>query len=74
MAISAASTAWTFAVVGPAVNMVSRLERVAKESGETAICSEAFASALPATFTRPIGRFDLKALDEQYNVFAVATD
>jgi hypothetical protein len=48
--------------------------RVAKESGETAICSEAFASALPATFTRPIGRFDLKGLGEQYNVVAVATE
>lgn len=63
-----------FTVIGPAVNMVSRLEGVAKASGQAVICSEAFASALPATFTQPIGRFDLKGLDGQHNVFAVATD
>ena len=58
-------------MVGPAVNIVSRLEGIAKASGETVVCSEAFASALPGTFTRTIGRFELKGLVGEHDVFAV---
>ena len=61
-----------FTVVGPAVNMVSRLEGIAKASGETVVCSEAFASALAGTFTRTMGRFELKGLVGEHEVFAVA--
>jgi adenylate cyclase len=60
-----------FTVVGPAVNIVSRLEGIAKASGETVVCSMTFASALPATLTRRIGRFELKGLDEEHDVFAI---
>ena len=63
-----------FTVVGPAVNMVSRLEGIAKASGETVVCSEAFASALPDTWTRSIGRFELKGLDGEHAVFAIAAE
>jgi adenylate cyclase len=61
-------------VVGPAVNIVSRLEGIAKASGETVVCSETFASALPATFTRTLGRFEFKGLDGEHEVFAMAMD
>jgi adenylate cyclase len=60
-----------FTVVGPAVNIVSRLEGVAKASGEAAVCSVTFASALPATLTRSLGRFELKGLVGQHDVFTV---
>jgi adenylate cyclase len=63
-----------FTVVGPAVNMVSRLERIAKATGETVVCSETFASALPRTFTRAVGRFELKGLVGEHEVFAVIAD
>lgn len=63
-----------FTVVGPAVNMVSRLEGVAKASGEPVVCSETFASALPDTWSRSIGRFELKGLDGEHDVFAIAAE
>jgi adenylate cyclase len=63
-----------FTVVGPAVNIVSRLEGIAKASGETVVCSGTFASALPSTFIRTIGRFELKGLDGEHDVFAVVAD
>jgi adenylate cyclase len=59
-----------FTVVGPAVNTVSRLEGVAKASGESVVCSEAFASALPRTLMRTMGQFELKGIDGQHEVFA----
>ncbi|UVF22708.1 adenylate/guanylate cyclase domain-containing protein (plasmid) [Microvirga terrae] len=63
-----------FTVVGPAVNMVSRLEGIAKATGETVVCSETFAAVLPGTFTRTIGRFELKGLNGEHDVFAVVAD
>jgi len=63
-----------FTVVGPAVNMVSRLEEIAKASGETVVCSEAVASALPDSFTRTMGPFELRGLDGEHKVFAVAVE
>jgi len=63
-----------FTVVGPAVNIVSRLEGIAKASGETVVCSETFASALPGTFTRTLGRFELKGLAGEHDVVAVSIE
>ncbi|KLK90325.1 guanylate cyclase [Microvirga vignae] len=63
-----------FTVVGTAVNIVSRLEGIAKASGETVVCSEIFASAVPATLSRTIGRFEIKGLDGEHDVFAVAVE
>ena len=63
-----------FTVVGPAVNIVSRLEGIAKASGETVVCSGTFASALPGTFTQTIGRFELKGLEGEHDVFAVIVE
>ncbi|GEO15907.1 adenylate/guanylate cyclase domain-containing protein [Microvirga aerophila] len=63
-----------FTVVGTAVNIVSRLEGIAKASGETVVCSETFASAVPATLTRTIGRSAIKGLDGEHEVFAMAVE
>ena len=61
-----------FTVVGPTVNVVSRLEGIAKATGERVVCSDACASALAGTFTRTLGRFELKGLAGEHEVFAVA--
>lgn len=63
-----------FTVVGPAVNTVSRLEGIAKATGETVICSAIVASVLPATFSRSMGRFELKGLDGEHDLFAINVD
>ncbi|WP_244622644.1 adenylate/guanylate cyclase domain-containing protein [Microvirga brassicacearum] len=60
-----------FTVVGTAVNIVSRLEGIAKASGETVVCSGTFASAVPATLTRTLGRFEIKGLEGEHEVFAM---
>jgi adenylate cyclase len=62
-----------FTVVGPAVNMINRLEGIAKASGEPVVCSEAFAAALPGASPRRMGQFELKGIDGRHEVFAVAT-
>lgn len=61
-----------FTVVGPAVNMINRLEGVAKESGEAVVCSAAFAAAVPGASTRSMGQFELKGIDGRHDVFALA--
>ncbi len=59
-----------FTVLGPAVNLVSRLEGLAKQLGRPALCSAAFASALE-TPTLPVGRFALKGVALEQEVFAL---
>jgi len=58
-----------FTVLGPAVNLVSRLEGLAKELGRPLLCSAAFAEAVgaPVVF---LGRFPLKGMAEPQEVFA----
>jgi adenylate cyclase len=67
------TTRLDFTVVGPAVNVVSRLEGIAKARGETVVCSATFAAALPGTFTRTMGRFELKGVVGDHDVFAVSS-
>jgi adenylate cyclase len=61
-----------FTVVGPTVNVVSRLEGVAKARGERAVCSGAVTEVLPAGSVRPLGNFDLKGIAGQLPVFSLA--
>jgi adenylate cyclase len=61
----------TFTVLGPAVNLVSRLEGVAKELSRPLLCSAAFAAALDAPLAS-LGRFALKGVAEPEEVFAPA--
>ena len=58
-----------FTVLGPAVNLVSRLEGLAKELDRPLLCSAAFADALDAPLAS-LGRFPLKGVAEPQEVFA----
>jgi adenylate cyclase len=62
-----------FTVLGPAVNLVSRLEGLAKELDRPLLCSAAFAAALDAPLAS-LGRFALKGVTESEEVFAPAPD
>jgi adenylate cyclase len=58
-----------FTVLGPAVNLVSRLESLAKDLGRPLLCSAAFAEAVdePVAF---LGRFPMKGVAEPQEIFA----
>jgi adenylate cyclase len=58
-----------FTVLGPAVNLVSRLEGLAKQLDQPLLCSAAFASALDLPLTS-LGSFALKGVAEGQEVFA----
>jgi adenylate cyclase len=60
-----------FTVLGPAVNLVSRLESLAKELDRPLLCSAAFAAALDAPLAS-LGRFALRGVTEPEEVFAPA--
>jgi adenylate cyclase len=61
-----------FTVVGPTVNVVSRLEGVAKASGQRAVCSDRVAHALPAGAARLLGDFSLRGIAGSLPVFSLA--
>lgn len=58
-----------FTVLGPAVNLVSRLEGLAKEIDRPLLCSADFAAALDGPLAS-LGRFPLKGVAEAQEVFA----
>jgi adenylate cyclase len=58
-----------FTVLGPAVNLVSRLEGLAKELDQPLLCSAAFADALEAQLVS-LGAFALKGVTQPQQVFA----
>ena len=58
-----------FTVLGPAVNLVSRLEGIAKQLERPVLCSSAFAR-VPGLAATPLGRFALKGVAEPQEVFA----
>ena len=57
-----------FTVLGPAVNLVSRLEGLAKQLDQPLLCSAAFAGALDLPLAS-LGRFPLKGVAEPQEVF-----
>jgi adenylate cyclase len=60
-----------FTVLGPTVNLVSRLEGLAKELDQPLLCSAAFAAALDVPLAS-LGRFALKGVTEPEEVFGPA--
>ena len=57
-----------FTVLGPAVNLVSRLEALAKQQNRAVLCSAAFAAALGAQ-VRLLGRFPLRGFADAQEVY-----
>jgi adenylate cyclase len=57
-----------FTVLGPAVNLVSRLEGLAKQLDQPLLCSAPFAAALDVPMTS-LGSFPLKGVGEPQAVF-----
>jgi adenylate cyclase len=58
-----------FTVLGPAVNLVSRLEALAKQLDQPVLCSGAFAREVDAPLAS-LGRFSLRGVAEPQEVFA----
>ena len=59
-----------FTVIGPAVNLVSRVETVAKTLGEPIVVTAEFACALGDDL-RPLGPHMLRGLHEPHELFAL---
>jgi adenylate cyclase len=57
-----------FTVLGPAVNLVSRLESLAKQLGRPVLCSAAFAGAVDTPLTS-LGSFPLRGVAAPQEVF-----
>jgi adenylate cyclase len=60
-----------FTVIGPAVNLVSRIESVAKGLNLPIVVSDDFASAYGKPL-RPLGRHQLRGLAAPHDLFAPA--
>ncbi len=58
-----------FTVVGPTVNLVSRLEMVAKSTSKVAVCSREVAALLPAEAASALGTFALRGVPDEQTVF-----
>ncbi len=58
-----------FTVVGPTVNLVSRLETITKRTGNVAVCSQEVAALLPAEAARALGTFALRGVPGEQTVF-----
>lgn len=61
-----------FTVLGPAVNLTSRLEGLAKQLDRPIVCSDPFRQAWAGT-TEPLGAHPVRGLAEPQPVFAIAT-
>lgn len=64
-----------FTVVGPAVNVASRLENLSKQTDQRALFSDRFVEKAGENDRfLPLGRFDLRGLGEAVNVFVLADE
>jgi len=60
-----------FTVVGPTVNLISRLEAVAKSMKQIAVCSREMASFFPTDTIWPLGNFVLQGIPAEQTIFAL---
>ena len=61
-----------FTVIGPAVNLVSRIEAIAKAQDLPLIVSDDFATVQGGAGLRSLGRHPLRGLDRPHELFALA--
>jgi len=60
-----------FTVIGPAVNMASRLEALTKQLGRTVLLSRAFADSVKGDFDlERVGEFPVRGFSEPVELFA----
>ncbi|MDY0883539.1 adenylate/guanylate cyclase domain-containing protein [Dongia soli] len=64
----------TLTVIGPAVNLTSRLEKLCHLTKQPILVSKVFARRLGLGNTRFIGRFRVKGFDEPQDVYAPKAD
>ena len=62
-----------FTVVGPTVNLISRLEAVAKSMKQIAVCSREMAAFFPADTIRPLGSFVLQGIPNEQTIFSLVS-
>jgi adenylate cyclase len=67
-----ASDRLDFTVIGPAVNLASRIETIAKQQGHNVVVSEEFAVAIEGRGLKPIGSHRLRGLMGEHALFTVA--
>jgi adenylate cyclase len=67
-----ASDRLDFTVIGPAVNLASRIETIAKQLGHNVVVSEELAAAIEGRSLKPIGRHRLRGLMGEHALFTVA--
>ena len=60
-----------FTVVGPTVNLISRLEAVAKSMKQIAVCSREMAAFFPADAIKPLGNFVLQGIPKEQTIFSL---
>lgn len=60
-----------FTVVGPTVNLISRLEAVAKRMNQVAVCSGEVAAFFSADTMQPIGSFVLPGIPNEQTIFGL---
>jgi adenylate cyclase len=61
-----------FTVIGPAVNLASRIETIAKQQGLNVVVSEELAAAIENRDLKPIGRHRLRGLMGEHALFTLA--
>ncbi|MGF9762924.1 adenylate/guanylate cyclase domain-containing protein [Microvirga sp. 0TCS3.31] len=60
-----------FTVVGPTVNLISRLEAVAKSLNQVAVCSGEVAAFFSADTVKPLGSFVLPGIPNEQTIFGL---
>jgi adenylate cyclase len=58
-----------FTAIGPAVNLVSRAEAIAKSLNESLVVTDVFATVHGGAL-RSLGRYQLRGLDKEHELFA----
>lgn len=60
-----------FTVIGPDVNLVSRVQAICSETGRSLLMSERFVKLLNSSGTTTIGRYDLRGFDEPVELYTL---